>query len=87
MGARLNETPEEELARLRRQQASLNNLIQFAKTMRALAMTVHNSSDTVEKLAPEFFYAAWDLMEGRSPEKLELKNISKEDFLQELKDG
>lgn len=79
--------PTDELARIQRQLASQQHLIDKLKAIRALHITAYNSKLPVAETAPELYYALGDVLEGVRPEELTLNKISREEFLKELTDG
>lgn len=79
--------PIDQLARLKRQLASQEHLLSKLRAIRALHIVAYNSNTPVDKMAPEFFYAIGDILEGQKPTDLNLKTIDKQQLLEELHDG
>lgn len=53
-------------------------------TIRALYFMVYNNDAQLHPLAVELFHVLGEILEGKSPQDLTLRNISKQSLLQEL---
>jgi hypothetical protein len=77
----------DEMARLQRQVAAWQQLVDKLKRIRALHVTAYSAHVPVEKTSVEFFYCVGDVLEGLKPEELKLSLINRSEFLKELEDG
>lgn len=65
-----------------------NEIVQRYRVVRALWLAVHNQPDvTIQDVAPEFFCAVGELLEGKKLEQVELRRIDLKRVLQHVKEG
>lgn len=75
----------DDISKAQRDLSSKQALLEKLKAIRALWITAHNQTSELEPIATEFFFAIGDLLEGESPENVNLRLIDKKDFLKELR--
>jgi len=76
----------DEIARLQRQIAAQQHLLDKVRAFSSLQIVVHNAPVPIERLAVEFYYAVTDVLEGKKAEELNLTLIDKQEFMKVLLD-
>lgn len=76
-----------EAASKQRQLVAQMDLTYKLKALRALHITAYNMVEPIEKVSVEFFYALGEILEGQRVDELNLKIISKDEFLKEFADS